>query len=233
MKFIVDGKIFETFSGLHIGLLIVKGMNNKGSDPTLMPMLQERQEHIRRELNAETLSQQPRIAAWRKAYSAFGAKPKKYRSSVESLYRMTLKGIDLRHINTIVDIYNSISLKHMVPVGGDDISRVEGDIRLTFAAGDETFRPLNSEETELVKQGEVVYCDNVEVLCRRWNWRECDKTKMTESTTDVVLVVEGLPPVTSEDVQGILADLSQLVERYCGGDLRSSILDSHNQEVDL
>jgi lysyl-tRNA synthetase class 2 len=146
---------------------------------------------------------------------------------------MTLKGIDLRHINTIVDVYNSISLRHMVPVGGDDVSRVEGDILLTFAKGDEAFRPLNSEETELVKQGEVIYRDSVEVLCRRWNWRECDKTKMTELTTDVVLVVEGLPPVTRDDVQGILADLALLVERYCGGDLKSAILDVNHSEIDL
>ena len=113
------------------------------------------------------------------------------------------------------------------------MSRVEGDLRLTFATGEETFRPLNSEETELVKQGEVIYRDSVEVLCRRWNWRECDKTKMTERTTDVVLVVEGLLPVTREDVNTIIADLSQLVERYCGGDLRSTILDVNHSEIDL
>ena len=233
MKFVVDGKIFERFFGLHIGLLIVRGMNNQGFHPDLMPMLLERQEHIRQEVIPEILSQQPRIAAWRKAYSAFGAKPKKYRSSVESLYRMTLKGIDLRHINTIVDVYNYISLKHMVPVGGDDVSWVEGDIRLTFAGGDETFRPLNSEETEIVREGEVVYCDSVEVLCRRWNWRECDKTKMTELTTDVVLVVEGLPPVVRDDVQEILADLTHLVERYCGGESQPAILDVNHPEIEL
>ena len=233
MKFVVDEKIFVAFSGLHIGLLIVKGMDNQGSNPDLMRLLHERQGQIREELTSEILSQKPRIAAWRTAYSAFGAKPKKYKSSVESLYRMTLKGIDLRHINTIVDAYNLISLRHMVPVGGDDVSRVEGDIRLTFAGGDETFRPLNSTETEIVRAGEVVYCDSVEVLCRRWNWRECDKTKMTELTTDVVLVVEGLPPVTREDVGEILADLSQLVEEYCGGSIRRAILDVNHSEVGL
>jgi lysyl-tRNA synthetase class 2 len=233
MKFVVDGKIFETFSGLHIGLLLVKGMDNRETNPVLLPLLHERQGDIRRDFTVETLSQQPRIAAWRKAYSAFGAKPKKYKSSVESLYRMTLKGMDLRHINTVVDVYNFISLKHMVPVGGDDLSGVEGDIRLTFARGDELFRPLNAEESERVKQGEVVYRDSVEVLCRRWNWRECDKTKMTGQTTNVVLVVEGLPPVAREDVQDILDDLAQLVKRYCGGDTQGAILDSQNQEIDL
>ena len=233
MKFIIDGQIFAKFPELNIGILAARGMNNKGAELELKELIAEQQKNIRCEFTAEILSQQPRIAAWRKAYSAFGAKPKKYKSSVESLYRMTLKGIDLRPINTIVDVYNYISLKHMVPAGGDDVSRVEGDILLTVAEGNETFRPLNSAETEVVKQGEVVYRDNVEVLCRRWNWRECDKTKMTESTTAVVLVIEGLPPVTNEDVQGILSDLHHLVETYCGGDMQRAILDADNREIAL
>ena len=60
---------------------------------------------------------------------------------------------------------------------------------------------LNSEETKNPKEGEVVYIDDKEVLCRRWNWRECDKSKMTEETTNVALVVEGLPPTSKEEVE--------------------------------
>ncbi len=233
MKFSVDGRIFEKFPGLNIGVCVAKGIDNRGTDNELVELMQERQRCIRQKFAAETLSQHPKIAAWRKVYSSFGAKPKKYKSSVESLYRMILKGVDLRHINRVVDVYNYISLKHMVPVGGDDTSRVEGDIRLTFARGDEIFRPLNSVETEVAKEGEVVYLDSAEVLCRRWNWRECDKTKMTEASTDVVLVVEGLPPVIKENVEEILAELSQSVKRHCGGDCQQVILDAKNPELEL
>jgi DNA/RNA-binding domain of Phe-tRNA-synthetase-like protein len=233
MKFTVDEQIFEMFPRLHIGVLVVSGMNNRGTQKELWDMMEERQRHVRREFTSNTLSQHPRIAAWRNAYSAFGAKPKKYKSSVESLYRMALKGVKIRPINTIVDVYNCISLKHMVPAGGDDMSRVEGNIRLTLASGNETFRPLNSAETEVVKPGEVVYRDSVEVLCRRWNWRECDKTKMTEATRNVILVVEGLPPVSREEMQNILMDLHYLVAKYCGGTMQNAILNATHREIDL
>ena len=138
---------------------------------------------------------------------------------------MTLKGIDLKHINKAVDAYNCISLRHMVPVGGDDASRVEGDIFLTVAKGGERFRPLHAAEEETARAGEVIYRDDREVLCRRWNWRECDKTKMTETTTDVVLVVEGLPPVGRADAELILSDLEEMVLVSCGGSSASSVLD--------
>jgi DNA/RNA-binding domain of Phe-tRNA-synthetase-like protein len=225
MKFKIDAEIFERFPGLKVGIVQGKNIDNHGESDEIMHLIRKREEEIRREFDSETLSQHLNIQAWRKAYSSFGAKPKKYKSSVESLYRMVLKGIDLRHINKIVDLYNYISLKYMVPLGGDDLAKVDGDIHLKFAHGDETFTPLNSEEAETAKEGEVIYADSKEVLCRRWNWRECDKTKMTEGTKDVLMVVEGLPPVTKEEMQGIIEDLSSLVSEYCRGEAEASIFD--------
>jgi len=232
MKFKIDAKIFETFPGLNIGVVIAMGIDNSGTNDEIIQLIQEKEREIRENYNTETLSQHSRIDSWRKAYSSFGAKPKKYKSSVESLYRMILKGVDLRPINKIVDVFNTISLKYMIPAGGDDLSKVDGDIILKFAHGVEPFTALNSKERETAREGEVVYVDAKEVLCRRWNWRECDKTKMTEETKEVVLVVEGLPPVTEEDVQKIVEDLSVLVRKYCGGETRMAVLNEAKRDVE-
>jgi len=233
MKLKVDSQIFKTFPGLNLGVVIARQIDNTGSADEVIGLIRKREREIRENYNTETLSQEPKIESWRKAYSAFGAKPKKYKSSVESLYRMILKGVDLRPINKIVDIYNYISVKHMIPAGGDDAEKVDGDIVLRFAGGDERFTALNSDETETAKEGEVIYSDDKEVLCRRWNWRECDKTKMKEETRDVVLVVEGLPPVTREELNAALDDLSQMIVEYCGGEIRTAVLDEVNTEVEI
>ena len=116
MKFKIDSKIFEKFQGLCVGIVIAKGLNNAGLPEGIEAQLRVHEAQIRARLNAETLSQEPRIACWRAAYSAFGGKPKENRSSVENLYRLVLKGGELRHINKLVDLYNLVSLKHMVPV---------------------------------------------------------------------------------------------------------------------
>lgn len=229
----VDSLILEGFPGLNLGVVIAKQIDNLGKSDEIIHMIRDRENEIREQYNTETLSQEPKIESWRKAYSAFGAKPKKYKSSVESLYRMILKGVDLRSINKIVDIYNYISVKHMIPAGGDDAAKVDGDVVLRFARGDERFTALNSDETETAKEGEVIYSDDKEVLCRRWNWRECDKTKMTEDTKEVVLVVEGLPPVTQEEMSVILEEFKQLIEEYCGGKIRTAVLDEARFEVEI
>jgi len=233
MKLKIGTKIFEKFPGLKIGVVTAKNIDNRGFSDEIMHLIREKEKEIRENYDTETLSQHPKIHSWRRAYSSFGAKPKKYKSSVESLYRMVLKGLDVRHISKIVDLYNYISLKHMMPAGGDDIEKVDGDITLKLAVGDEPFTALNSTEIETAKEGEVVYADSKEVLCRRWNWRECDKTKMTEDTEDVILVVEALPPATKEELEEVEEDLSRLITSYCGGEIKTAILDEAKREIEI
>ncbi len=233
MKFIIDKAVLEKFPGLNLGLLVVKGIDNKGESPEVIVLIRQREEEIRQKFQKDKLSENPKIASWRAAYSSFGAKPKKYKCSVENLYRMILDGIELRHYSKLVDIYNYISIKHMVPLGGDDIGKVEGGIKLTVAKGTEPYTELNSDETKSPREGEVVYMDDKEVLCRRWNWRECDKTKMTEGTTSASLVIEGLPPVTEADVKSILDELKKLILKHCGGEAEAHVLNKDNPEAEI
>ncbi len=233
MRLRVSEEIWSAFPGLHLGVVIARGIDNSGDASELAAAIRETQSRIRVEYETETLSQIPRIQAWRRAFSEFGAKPKKYKSSVESLYRMILKGMDLRRISPVVDIYNLVSLKFGIPAGGDDLDKVRGDILLTFATGGEEFIPLNSETREEARPGEVIYRDEQGVLCRRWNWRECDRTKMTRDTRNVSLVVEGLPPVERVEVEGTIAELAGLVSGTCGGVMRSAILDRDHPDIHL
>ena len=233
MHFKITNQIFEKYPELTVGVVRVQGLDNSGVDEEVMNLIHDKEKEIRAKFNLETLGEQPNITAWREAYRAFGAKPKKYKCSVENLYRMILEGVELKHINKLVDIYNYVSLKHVIPVGGDDLDKVEGGITLTLATGAENFIELNSDEVKHPKAGEVIYKDDKEVLCRRWNFRECDKSKMTEETKNALLVVEGLPPVSQEKVEGVVQELGELAVKYCGGEVKSHILHVNNGEIEL
>ena len=233
MKLKIDDKILEKFPRVTLGVVVVKGMDNISSSDEIIGMLRKQEKEIRDNFEKGTLSENSKINAWRKTYSSFGAKPKKYKCSVENLYRMILDGIELKPINKVVDIYNYISIKHIVPVGGDDIDNVSGDITLKFADGSEKFRELNSDDDTNPKDGEVVYMDEKEVLCRRWNWRECDKSKMTSNTKNVTLVVEGMAPVTKSEIESIINELAELVFKHCGGEITKFVLDKDNPAVDV
>lgn len=234
MKFKVDHKIFEKFPGLTIGVVICKNLNNSGIQEEVQKEIRVQENNIRAKYNTETLSQTPKIDIWRKTYSAFGAKPKENKSSVENLYRLVLQGVNLRHINKLVDIYNLISLEHMVPVGGEDIDKIQGDVVLTFAEPNEpAVLLLGDKEPRPPHAGEVIYKDNISAICRRWNWREADRTKFTEETKNCFLVIEGLLPVMKQEIEDATKELKELVQKFCGGDITYKILDNKHFETDL
>src|SRR3989344_638052 len=234
MKFKIDHKIFEKFPDLTIGVVICKNLNNSGTQEEVQKEIREQGNNIRAKYNTETLSQTPKIDVWRKTYSAFGAKPKENKSSIENLYRLVLQGVNLRHINKLVDLYNFISLKHMVPVGGEDIDKIQGNVILTFAGPNEpAVLLLGDKEPRPPHAGEVIYKDSISAICRRWNWREADRTKFTEETKNCFLIIEGLPPVTKQEIENAAQELKELVQKFCDGNITCKILDEKQPETNL
>ncbi len=198
-----------------------------------MKLIREREQEIQSEFSSDTLSQNPRINVWRETYKVFGAKPKAYKSSVESLYRSVLGGREIRHINKIVDIYNYISLKHMLPVGGEDLDTVQGDIHLTFAEKDEpSVLLLGNREARPPHEGEIIYKDEISAICRRFNWREADRTKFTERTKNAIVVIEGLPPILRDDIERVLEEMKKLIDNFCGGKISKFVVGKDNTELE-
>lgn len=234
MKFVIDKIIFEKFPDLNIGVVIAKGIDNTGINEGIIKSIREKEAEIRQSFDAQTLSQNPKIDCWRKAYSAFGAKPRDHLSSVENLHKLILRGADIRHINKLVDIYNLISLRHMVPLGGEDLNKIQGDIKLTTAGSNEpAVLLLGDKDLRQPHEGEVIYKDDVSAICRRFNWREADRTKLTEQTKNVILVTEGLPPTTGKDIERIANELKDTVHKYCRGEISLSILNRSNTEIEF
>ncbi|MGW6903200.1 B3/B4 domain-containing protein [Streptomyces sp. NPDC054940] len=161
----------------------------------------------------------PHMAAWREVYTAFGSKPSRTRNSAEALAKRALSDAGLPRINLLVDLYNAISVAHLIPVGGEDIDRIEGGMRLVRATGDEDFVTVAGGEAavEHPDAGEVVWCDGVGVTCRRWNWRQGPRTRLTEETTAGIFLLESLAPMPVTDVDQAAAELAELLEKFSPG----------------
>ncbi|KAH7349030.1 Phenylalanyl-tRNA synthetase [Pyrenochaeta sp. MPI-SDFR-AT-0127] len=150
----------------------------------------------------------PHVAAWREAYQSFGAKPKKTMNSLEALLRRTEKG--LPRVNRFTDIYNAISIKHQIPLGGEDLDKYQGPPFLIRAKGDEEFDTKSGGHvtTEHPSPGEAVWCDEGGVTCRRWNWRQCSRTALTDATTNVLFILDALEPCSDEALNAAADELS-------------------------
>jgi DNA/RNA-binding domain of Phe-tRNA-synthetase-like protein len=220
------------FPDALIGLVHVSGINNQIAVAESADFLERQIAETAARLPEEDFAALPSIAPWRAAYAHFGVKPSKTRSSIENLLRSAKAG-RLRSINPLVDLYNSVSLAYQLPAGGEDLDAIVGDIVLTRAISDEHFVPLGSSEPEPTPVGAVIYRDDAGVICSCWNWREADRTKLTESTTRAVLVIESIPPLDPETLNLALDALGNRVTAHLGGAHRSVVLSAVNRSFDL
>ena len=62
------------------------------------------------------LSELPTLAAWRRAFRAFGVDPTAYRSAAEALLRRLTKQGSIPSINALVDIGNLVAIRYGLPV---------------------------------------------------------------------------------------------------------------------
>lgn len=234
MKLIIADPIFEEFPGLAVGVVILHEIDNSQQRAEVTGLLRQAEAALPDQVGEIAVTEHPNIATWRDAYRKFGAKPKDYPSSIENLARRVLKGATIGDINLLVSLYNTISLRYLLPVGGEDLDKIVGDVLLTRAGDDEpALFLLGEKEARAPRAGEIIYKDDVGAICRRWNWKEADRTKLTQETRNALLVIERLPPVPQATLATALAELADLVSHHCGGRVSIAILDRGRREIDL
>lgn len=227
MQLLVTEAFWALFPTARIGVVAAHGLDNTASVEQAAALLAAEVSARAATLAGVEMAGHPAVAPWRAAYARFGMKPSQYRSSIESLLRAAQAG-RVRSISPLVDLYNAVSLRHALPCGGEDLAAIVGDVRLTRADGGEPFRTIGASEDDPARAGEVIYRDDVGAICRSWNWREADRTKLTGQTRDAVLVVEALPEHAPALLDAALADLAALVTQHLGGTTRTAVLTAEN-----
>ena len=229
----IDDEVFRRYPGYTRGVVLAYDVQNGDSPAELIQLMREAEDSVRQRMNLDTLATHPRIASWREAYRSFGANPGKFRSSIEAMVRRILRDQELPSINALVDIGNVFSLRHISPTGGHAIDVVKEDICLRPATGEEAFVPFGSDQTEHPEPGEIVFVEANTVLTRRWSWRQANHTLTVPTTTAIEFNVDGLPPVTTEEVESMSAELAEMVQGFCGGRTRRELLTSESPKISL
>ncbi len=232
MKYDITG-VLEDYPGIHIGLLVGHEMDNTRQIPELYQLQKNAIKSAQEKIGNQPPTKHPHIASWRELYRSFGTKPGDYRPSAEALIRRCIKEEKLPRINNAVDLYNIVSVEHMIPMGGFDLDNVDGDIYLRYSQGNESFIPLGPGKPEETYKGEVVYADNTSILTRRWNYRDADETKITEKTQNLVMFLDASPMIPLEKVETAIEALRVLYEKNCGGEYSISIASKENPVIEL
>jgi len=233
MFFSIQKELFNLLPDLTIGMVAATEVDNTRPVRDVDDLLTQAIEEMKKSFVADKAQDHPRIKPWRTAFSKLGISGSKFPSSIESMAKRILKGDPFPRINPLVDLYNGVSLRYLVPMGGHDLDTLKGNIHLRFAEGSEPFTPMGGGETMVVPKGELVYRDDQEVLTRNWVWRQCEKDKATEKTKNIFIPIDVLGEVGSERAQEIIGELCHLIPRYLGGSIFSALLNTESPSVEI
>ncbi len=213
----VAPEVFSEFPGYAASVVYASDVSNGPSDRWSTELLRRAEGEARERFATGRPADHPHIAAWRQAYSRFGAKPSKYPCSAEALLKRSLAD-QIPPINRLVDMYNAISLRYVLPIGGEDADQLSGEFMLRLARGDEQFQgdaADASAEPATVKAGEPIWSDDLGVTCRRWNWRQGARTALDKETRSVFFVLDALAPYTNEELGTATTALIEALYEGC------------------
>lgn len=235
-KFIAEESFWELFPDAAIGIIVARGLKSADEvDPAdaeaIKHLLAEANEQADKYLTSNVISENEMVKVWREAYGKFKTK-KGARCSIENLLKRVLKGNPVGSITPSVDIYNAISLKYALPVGGEDIDTVEGDFRLGVTDGGDAFMPIGEDEEDPTLSGELCYRDDAGAICRCWNWRDGQRSALSDDSENAILVIECVDPARIGVLNEALDEFAALISEHLGAKIETrAIVTRDNPEL--
>jgi len=228
----IHKSIFKEYPTFRRGIVVAKAIQNHNHSQELEVKLNE----VITQSAAQPidLKTDDRIIVWNQAHRQFNSNPNKFPPAHSALLKRVQKpGAHIPFINNVVAIMNYNSIIDVMPVGGDDVIQAGGSLELCYANGSEIFTPLgNPENVEHPDPGEIIYMvpESKEVMCRRWNWRNGHKTRITEDTHTIVMNIDGLGE-NSEARTLITRDrVAKMLKEFCHAHITTTML-SPSQQV--
>ena len=230
-----DPALLARFPAIRGGVIAARHLRNGPTPPALAAAFATEQRAALARLGNTPLSDVPSLAAWRRAFSAFGVKPTQYRSAAEALLRRLTKHGDIPSLNLLVDLGNLVSIRYALPVAIFDRRTTTGTVTVRFANGDERFTDLGTDEIAHPDPGEVIFVDEAGLVsARRWCWRQSEQSAAREDTTEALITVEGHHASAEADVRAALTDLQTLLGEYMpGAALHAALLSPAAPALDI
>jgi DNA/RNA-binding domain of Phe-tRNA-synthetase-like protein len=225
-------QIIENYPQIVGGVIIAQGMSNRPTSDALRDLYLVEQETVKKRIGDTPLSEIESLGAWRRAISAFGISPTKYRSAAEALLRRLTKKGDIPIINTLVDIGNLISIRYALPVAIFDTRELKGAVTVHYSGGTESYTELGNDAIIHPEVGEVIFSDEQKmVIARRWCWRQSATSAANDNTTNAIITVEAHHDNAQADIQSAVNDLHDLLTTYAGGTFQSAILTAQHSMI--
>src|SRR3989344_3955129 len=214
--FSIDSRLKKTYPSIHIGVAIIKNVRIEKASAEL----KKRTDAFIKQhgnLTNEILSAYPEIQSYRKLYKATGIDWHSRRPSPEALLRRIALKKGLYSVNNVVDAYNLVVMNSKVSVGAFDLDNISFPTILRFAKKDEKILLLGDKVETTYKEGEIAYFDKKGGYNIDFNYRDAQRTAVTEKTKSLYINVDGVFDITKRQVENALQDSIRQILQYAGG----------------
>ncbi len=210
----IDAKVKEMFPDLNILTTSIENVTVNRESNDLEEFKKEFIKKIRSQYYVETLKDIPELRSYRDFFWKIGIDPTKTRPASEALIRRVIQGKPLPKINTLVDSYNLASMESRVPLAAFDHDKISDDLQLRFAEEGEEFTGIGMKKP-MVLQGNEPVIQSGDELIALYPHRDADKSKITLSTNNVLLVVCGVPGISGRTLERGKAVAKEYIIRFC------------------
>lgn len=233
MKFIVSEKVFDALEDVCFGVVIAKGVDNRGNNTSVNELLKTSIGYIEGKFLDKKVKECEEILPYREAFKKIGINPNQNMSSIEAMASRIAKKKGFPNINTIVDLGNAVSLKYLVPLGAHDMESASEDIYVRFSEEGDLFVPFGETEAETLKEGELIYSVGDKVKTRRWIWRQSEEGKITEESKNIFFPIDGFKDKNYNSVIGARDELAKLLKEILNCEVNVGFVDRDNRELEL
>lgn len=221
MKITLSKDIFKIInSQFRIAFILVQNANNNITNHEAQHLLKETAQLTKLTFHKDSYKTHHLILPWKVAQQEFGPKAIHYRTSLEHLMQKVSLHKKIPQDNTITTLTNYLSLKYLIPMGVDDISKIDKNLTFQIASGKEKLNFLTS-----LKPGTLYYKDNTHILGTKLDFWKNNKTKPTKKTTSALIHIEALPPITNAKLKEIVEETNSLLKTFCNAKTKIIILD--------
>jgi DNA/RNA-binding domain of Phe-tRNA-synthetase-like protein len=204
--------------GLRAGAIVFDAVRVTSAPPELRAAAETAVARLRRRFaDRRAVQATAELAAFREIYRSAGVGRARARPGLERLLGLALERGDLPAVNNVVDVYNLLSLGHLVSVGAHDLETLALPVRLTLARGGERYVPLGRRESETLGRGEFAYLDAEDRVICRLDVRQADFSKVTERTRRVLMIIEGTAAHDPRALETAFDEAARLMAAHCGG----------------
>jgi len=219
----IDSEVKSAYPDIRVAVAVIEGITIQSSHPELeaekAAVLQELEK-----LPREHWKIHPHLQAYRALYKSFGIDPSSKRPSADALLHRISRGKGLYAVNTLVDAYNLASAKNALCMAAYDLDQVALPLTLRLSRDGEAISLIGEAEPTTMEAGKLVYSDGEGLTCIHFNYRDADRTKVTDGTTRAILFVDGCGEIETDAIVRALDEAVELVTRFNGGQVSERFL---------